>query len=304
MVSELSQPAVVAHINGTILGISGYYTDDTRTQHIIVATTDGNVYEVHWNQTVTPTVSTSFAHFNGLSSIAGFYSPDDTFEHTITSTADGNLHELYFKEPGSAQRRDPLIYLNSLFPANGMAGFYSSGDNLRHVIVANRNGNPLDITFSQQQAPGALESKTSVTNAEIASLSGFFAPSDNSRHIIMALKNGDVYDIDYPDQQHVPATVGQNFLRVRFNEPVMNVSAFFSSDTNFCHIVVLTAGGQLHDHSYQLQTGEQRSTQLTSAPLSRVADITSYYTAYDGLRHVVFATTDGNLHEITYTSAG
>ena len=149
-----------------------------------------------------------------------------------------------------------------------------------------------------------LECKTAVTNADIASLSGFFAPIDNSRHIIMALKNGDVYDIDYPDQQHIPATVGQNFLRARFNEPVVNVTAFFSADTNFCHIVVLTASGQLRDHSYHLLTGELRSTQLTTTALVQIADITSYYTALDNLRHVILATTDSNLHEITYTSAG
>ncbi|GAC1655115.1 MAG: hypothetical protein NVS4B12_27460 [Ktedonobacteraceae bacterium] len=304
MTTELSQPATIAHINGNILGISGYYADNTSTQHVLVATHDGNLYEVHWNQTVRPTVSNSIAHFNVLSSITGFYSLDDSFEHAIASTEDGTLHELYFTQPSSVQRRDPLIHLNSVFPANGMASFHSPDDNLRHVIIANRNGNPLDITYNAQQTPSALESKTSVTNADIASFSGFFAPIDNSRHIIMALKNGDVYDIDYPDQHHVPATVGQNFLRVRFNEQVVNVTAFFSSDTNFCHIVVLTAGGILRDYSYNLSTGEQRNTQLTSGALTNIADITSYYTAYDGFRHAVFATTDGNLHEITYTSAG
>jgi len=298
-------PTVFAHIPGNILGIASYYTTHDSTQHVIAATTDGNLYEVHWNQNTSPTTPLKFADFNAPICVSGFYSPDDKNQHAIVATSDTTLHEVYFQQANAPHLHDPLIHLNNIYSANGMAGFYSPGDNFRHVVTIDTAGNPQDITFNAQQPPTITHITTPFTNADIASISGFLATNDSSRHIIIALINatGDVYDISFPDQYHVPSSIGSNYLITQFNEALVNVTAYFSSDTNYCHIVALTASGTLYDHAYNT-AGDRRSTQLTSTPLSNVADITSYYSAYDKIRHVIFATRDGNLQEITYTSQG
>jgi hypothetical protein len=298
-------PTVFAHIPGDILGIAGYYTADDSTQHVIAATTDGNLYEVHWNQNVPPTAPLGFAHFHVPICVSGFYSPDDKSQHAIVATSDTTLHEVYFQQANAPHHRDHFIHLDSLYGRNGMAGFYSPGDNFRHVVTVDTFGNLQDVTFNAQQPPTVTHITTPFTNTDIASLSGFLATNDSSRHIIFALTNatGDVYDISFPDQSHVPSSTGSNPPRTQFNQALVNVTAYFSPDTNYSHIVALTTGGILYDHAYNI-VGDKRSTQLTSTPISNVADITSYYSAYDNIRHVIFATTDGNLHEITYTSQG
>ena len=298
----VSQPNDIAHINGDILALAGYYTSNDSTQHVLVAATDGNLYEVHWNQSVPVTVSNSFARFNNLVAMTGFYSPDDQYQHAITATSDTTLHERYFTQPGSPGSRDPLYHVGSMYPSNGTASYYSPGDNLRHVAIVDTNGNPQIVTWGAQQGPGAKGIITPVSSSDIASIAGFLATDDNTRHIIVALKNGEVYDIHYTSEQTVPTSIDQSYLITNFNEPVQNVTAFFSPDTNYRHIVVFTGANILKDHSYNTG-GQTRNTVLSSA-LSNVADITSYYSAYDNIRHVIFGTHDGHLHEITYTSQG
>jgi hypothetical protein len=81
------------------------------------------------------------------------------------------------------------------------------------------------------------------------------------------------------------------------------VTAFFSSEYNYRHIVVLTQANQLKDHAYDT-LGNTTSSILTTSAQSDVADMTSYYTSYDGLLHVIFATHEGNLFDIAYTIQG
>ena len=314
----VSVPKYVTRISGDILGIAGYYTnfyDNPNhydpTQHVIVAAKDGNVYEVHWNQQVPPTIVGSIGYFGtNLVNIAGFYSPDDKYQHAVTVTVtntvtnEGTLHEIYFMLPNTFHTRDHLYPVGRFDPNKGAASFFSPGDNLRHVVIVDRNGNPVDITWNAQQQPHGVGITIPPNDSQIASISGFLDTDDNSRHIIVACKDarGEVYDINYPDEHHVPSSVGSSSVITSFNEPLQNVTAFFTPDTNYRHIVVFTQAHLLKDHSYDKQ-GNTRNTTLMASALSNVADITSYYTA-DGLRHVIIAYHDGHLDEITYTSQG
>ena len=183
-----------------------------------------------------------------------------------------------------------------------MAGFYSSGDDLRHIVVVDTHGNPVDITWKSNYPTNGKTITIPPTSSLIASISGFLATDDSSRHIIVALKTGEVYDIGYPDVP--PSTVSPRSVIKNFNEPLKNVTAFFNPDSNFRHIVVLTVDGKLKDHGYNTR-GDTTDTQLTSSALANnVADITSFYNAHDHLRHVLYVTQDGNLYEITYACQG
>jgi hypothetical protein len=320
-------PTLVTQLNINVLGIAGYYTEQDRTQHVIVASTSGDVSEVHWSPSPSPATVTRMANYGThLAAIGGFCSPrpplDDGFQHAIPATADpataeGTLRELYFQSPQAPQVRDPLSLVHSFAPAKGLAGFSSPSDGepfdhpfdqpLRHVVVVNQSGNLLLITWDAHHQPTIKQIVIPPTVDQIASISGFLA---SERHIIVARSdNGDIYDIHFPNLHRVPPFVDQHAVLISFKESVRNVTAFFNSDTNYRHVVVLTDTNLLRDHAYNTvgsydTVGSQSDTLLTQSPLSNVADITSYYTAYDHLRHVIFATYDGDLFEITYGSQG
>lgn len=305
----LSGPNLVTSVHTRIFALAGYYTDYDSLQHVIAAAEDGYVYQVTWDPSELapgyPPVDRLW-HFDNIATIAGFFTPDDNYYHAVATTNDEKLHELWYK-PGESPHKNDLPYdIRGFHPHKGMASFYSPCDDLRHVVLVDHNGHPVDITWNAHHPTKGVPITIPPTDSQIASISGFLSKDENpnTRHIIVARNDtGQIYDIAYPDENHV----GPNYVRTSFNEPVQNVTAFFSSDTNHRHIVVLTQANFLKDlayPTYYVSGGNTRSTQLTSSALANVADITSFYSAHDQLRHVVYATHDGSLYEITYTSQG
>src|SRR5205085_4144918 len=80
------QHHVLSHITGSIYGIAGYYSDIDSTQHVVAATNDGTLYEIHWNRNTAPTPPQRLAQFNGIASLSGFSTSDDDFQHVIVAT--------------------------------------------------------------------------------------------------------------------------------------------------------------------------------------------------------------------------
>lgn len=310
----LSGPNFVTSLNAPIFAIAGYYTDSDRLQHVIAAAKDGKVYQVLWisselvpGGSFSPASVKTLWHFDSRpQTIAAFFTPDDNYHHAVASTSDGKLYELWFKLREAPQPKDLTYTISSFQLSKGMASFYSPCDDLRHVVLVNQNGQPVDITWKPNSPTTSVSITIPPSSIQIASLSGFLSKDENpnNRHIIVAQNDtGQIYDIAYPDEKHVK----QNPIITSFNEPVKNVTAFFSSDTNDRHIVVLTQANFLRDlayPTYYASGGTLRRTELTSPALANVADITSFYGAHDRLRHVVYATTDGDLYEFTYTSQG
>jgi hypothetical protein len=68
-------------------------------------------------------------------------------------------------------------------------------------------------------------------------------------------------------------------------------------------IVALIQSNSLSNYTYDIQ-GNSTGIGLNSSPQFNVQDMTSYYTPRDNLRHVILATKEGALYEITYTSQG
>lgn len=316
----LNGPNRITSFGTSILAIAGYCTDQDRLPYVMAADHNGNVYQVTWDPGelftpgYPPVEFKLLWHFDNLVTFAGFYTPDDQNHHAIIGTqvvdpahhTVNKLHELWFKPGGTIHptELDPHPPFTSFVPKKGMAGFYSPGDDFRHAVIVDEMGNPVDFTWKGHYPTIGNTITIPPTIDQVASISGFLSTdlNPNTRHIIVALKDtGQIYDIAYPYGDHVV----QNSVITSFNEPVQNVTAFFSSDTNYRHIVVLTKANFLKDHAYDAYGGNLGSTQLTYSALAHVvADITSFYSAYDQLRHVVYATTDGNLYELTYTSQG
>ncbi len=306
----VSGPTQIMRFPTSIRGIAGYYTDSDRMQHVIAADDNGNVYQVKWDPSELapgyPPVDPPWHIEGDLQTIAGFFTPDDNYHHAVVTTSDYKLHEIYYK-PGESPHIIDLSYsISSSFdPYKGMAGFYSPWDNLRHVVIVYSPRNLVDITWNKHQGPNDKTITIPPTTNQVASISGFLSRDENpnTRHIIVAHKDtGEIYDIDYSYEKPVPQTVGQNYVRTSFGEPVKNVTAFFSSDTNYRHIVVLTKQNWLKDRAYSTYgTGPNRPpTQLVYD--EKIVDITSFYSARDQLCHVVYVTSDRYLYEITYTS--
>ncbi len=311
----VSGPINITRFPTSILAIAGYYTDSGGLQHVLAADDNYNVYQVTWDPSDSEFVP-EYSHppavplwqcdsHRRLKTIAAFFTPDDNYHHAVVTTRavdpprDYKLHEIYYK-PGESPHIIELSYpiSNSFEPAKGMAGFYSPCDNLRHVVVVDNNGNPVDITWNRDNSPKGKTITIPPTINQVASISSFLSRDENpnTRHIIVARNDtGEIYDIDYPDENHV-------YERTSFGELLKNVTAFFGSDTNDRHIVVLTQQNWLIDHAYSTYGANRQPIQLVHN--DNIVDITSFYSARDQLRHVLYVTSDRNLHEITYTSQG
>jgi hypothetical protein len=146
------QQHVIAQISGRIYGVAGYYSENDGTQHVVVATHDGMLYEVHWNRNTAPTAPQRLAQFSGIASLSGFFTSDDDFQHVVVETEDGWLHELYFTDPlQPPQPRDLLQSSSGAGPRIGMAGSYSD-DGLRHVAVGSDESILYEVVWSAQVA--------------------------------------------------------------------------------------------------------------------------------------------------------
>ena len=64
--TENIQQRVLTHIDGDIYGVAAYYTDNDRIQHAVVATTDGSLYEIHWNRQAPASSPQKLAHLMAL----------------------------------------------------------------------------------------------------------------------------------------------------------------------------------------------------------------------------------------------
>jgi hypothetical protein len=306
--ADIHVKKAISHISGSIYGLAGYYSDNDSTQHVVAATDDGDLYEIHWNSHTNVTSPQKLWHFDGIASLCGFYSSDDNFQHVIVATHDGSLHELYFMQPlpPDVNSRFLLQLGTTLGPGIGMAGLFSSdGDNLRHATVGSKEVNTdnilHEIVWNAQVNPSARNLATQFTLRDVAGIAGFFDLSVHSRDVIVDMKGGDIYDVHYGGGILGGGQITTDRLTTFSGPQLVNVAAFVSTDTHYRHVIVLNSSGELYDYSY-IPGNEFGQTFL--AKFDNVVDIVGYYSAYDQKRHVIVATRDGELHEIYYGQLG
>jgi hypothetical protein len=298
---------VIATISGRIYGVAGYYSANDATQHVVVATDDGTLYEVHWdhhNQYTSPQAFAQFPDIHshaGIHSLAGFFTPDDNFQHVVVRTEDTWVRERYFTDLYNVHSNDLLPIGSGAGPHIGMAGSYSSQDGLRHVAVGSGESILYEVVWNAQVVPEvrSLTTPTQFTLADVAAIAGFFDPSVHSQDVIVATK-GNVYDVNYSGGFWAggPTTAE----RVRDSSPsLVNVATFVSSYTHVRHIILLNDSGQLYDFSYTKNPAQVLGVTALIPPLDNVVDMAAYYSDYDRTNHVILVTVDGNVHEVYYT---
>jgi hypothetical protein len=296
----------IAPIPGRIHGVAAYYSANDATQHVVAATDDGNLYEVHWNLN-TPYTSPRLiphAQFPGIASLSGFFTPDDNFQHVVVETGNARLHERYFPDPlQSVQSNDfgPLQIGSGAGPHIGMSGSYSSDDGLRHVVVGSDEGILYEVVWSAQVQPERRSLATQFTLPDVAAIAGFFDPSAHSQDVIVAMQGGDVFDVHYYKGFWAGGSVITDQVPTT-SSSLKNVAAFVSPEGGIRHVILLDHHGQVSDYSYSLNSGQAFGT-TKLITMSDVVDMAAYYSDYDRTNHVILATNDatgGHIHEVYY----
>ena len=297
---------VIAQISGQMYGVAGYYSDNDATQHVVVATHDGTLYEVHWNSSIAPTTPQRIGHFPGIHSLSGFFTDDDNFQHVIVATEDGRLHELYFTDPQHIHTRSPLFQLPTTSgPHIGMIGYYDCGSKFRTVMVGGADSVLYEVSWNAQYAPYLSDSINQFPLPDVAGIAGIFDctvnPSEHtasiSQNTIIAMKNRNFYNVHL---DYVAPGGGKPVtdLVTTASAPLVNVAAFFIPDNHYKHVILLDANGQVSDYSF---TSTQVFGTTPLITLNNVVDIAAYYSAYDDTNHVILITTDGKIHEVYYS---
>ena len=290
---------ITKHIDGGIYGVAAYYSINDDTQHIVVATNDGVLHEIHWNSHVGPSTPLKLAQFNGLVCFSGFFTPDDDHQHVIVATNNSNVHEIYFTRPDQPGVRSPLYHLKSIIgPHIGMAGFYTPDDQLRNAVIVDKDGELHQVFFSGTQSPDAEDFPTQFDLKDIGGLAGFYSTDDNLRHIIVVLKDGQVYDVNFRSRQK---TASSDFL-TQFDATLVNVAAFYTPE-GLHHVIALTDKGDIYDYPHNPST-TLTLDRVQLANFKNIVDMAAYYSVNDNNCHVIVATSDGNLHEIYYQVLG
>lgn len=289
----------IAHISGRIYGVAAYYSENDATQHVVVATHDGTLYEVHWNSSTAFTSPQRLGQFPGIASLCGFFTPDDSFQHVVVAIENSQLHELYFTDTQNVNSRPLLQIGSSAGPRIGMAGYYSPDDGLRHVVVGNTDDNLYDVAWSSQVVAEAQILATQFLLPDVAAIAGFFDPSVYTHDVIVAMKGGDVYDVYYSGGIAGAAETATDRV-THFSPSLLNVATFVASNTQVRHIILLNASGQAYDFSYAKNPAHFFGETFL-VTLSNVVDMVAYYSDYDRTNHVILVTVDGNVHEVYYT---
>jgi hypothetical protein len=293
----------ISQIDGRIYGVAAYYSKNDATQHVVVATHDGTLYEIHWNSSTSFTPPQRLWQFPGIASLGGFFTSDDNRQHVIVATEDGRLHELYFMNPLQVNTRSPLFsLLTTAGPHIGMASFFSSNDGLRHAIVGGKDNLLHEVVWNP---PTEHNLATPFRLSDVAGIAGFYDlyvyPGDVkfvSENIIVAMKGGEVYDVR-SDSTSPGGGQTTTDLVTTFTPPLVNVAAFVDTDTHLRHVISLDASGQAYDYSYT-KYPEQVFGVTPLIMLDDVVDMAAYYSDYDRTNHVILVTADGIVHEVYY----
>src|SRR5947209_5633243 len=111
----------------------------------IVATNDGNLFEIFYNPQSGQGQAT-LSNLNGIIDIAAFFTNDDNYRHVIVSTSDGNVHEIFYN-PQSGQGQ---ALLGNFPGVTKVSAFYATNDAFfnRRVIVTSSDGRLYEIKYS------------------------------------------------------------------------------------------------------------------------------------------------------------
>lgn len=139
--------SVIAHFDG-IIGIAGFYNEDDKTRIAIVATRDGNVWEVFYHPQRGKGQSI-IAHFDGIVGVAGFYARDDNYRIVLVATQ-RDVHEVFY-HPQKGRGESIIGHYDDDIVA--ISGYFARATNYRSARVATRDGLLHYLFYHPQRQP-------------------------------------------------------------------------------------------------------------------------------------------------------
>lgn len=134
----------VAFAAGSIVGVTAFYNSDQQRYVVVVATSAGKLHEIFWK---TDTVGieghddlpVGFAA-GSIVAVSGFYDSNKQRHVVIVGTADGAVHQVYWKATTVGIEAHSTVAQFSASSIKSVAGFYSSSDQLEHIVVGLTSG--------------------------------------------------------------------------------------------------------------------------------------------------------------------
>jgi hypothetical protein len=171
--------------------------------------------------------------------------------------------------------------------------FYSNDDQDRHVLVAT-SSDLWEVFYSYRGIATAELQSLQLAPQDIA---GFYSPNDKSRHALTADPRGLITEITF--HPVVPALENEYGT-------VLRMSAFYNTDTHFCHAMLLQPNSFVYDLSWNIN-------KIGPVPFSPfllghfavtlvAGDVAGFYTPDDKTKHAILAGADGTLAELYWST--
>ena len=134
----------VAFAAGSIIGVTAFYNSDQQRYVVVVATSAGKLHEIFWKSDTVGVeghddLPVSFAA-GSIVAVSGFYDSNKQRHVVIVGTADGSVHQVYWKATTVGIEAHSTVAQFSASSIKSLAGFYSSTDQLEHIVVGLTRG--------------------------------------------------------------------------------------------------------------------------------------------------------------------
>jgi hypothetical protein len=167
-------------------------------------------------------------------------------------------------------------------------GFFSDDFELRHAVVATRNGEITEVFFGPHQGQGQT---VLITEPGLIDLAAFYSSDDHSRHVVTLSKNGDLVEVFYSPEKRIERIPLANIPRAN------RVAAFFTPDDSFRHAIVATDSGEVLDVFFNPKSDQG---QVSLGRFPGLVDIGAFVSRDDSYRCVLVGTDDGNITEVSF----
>jgi hypothetical protein len=242
--------------------------------------------------------------------LSGYAWEADGTQHVVYVGVDGNIHELWFSQSNGWTKVDVTELTGAPKAVGSVSGYAWEGDGTQHAVYTGTDGNIHELWFRPYGKGYSPEGWTHVdltklTNAPIATGSpyGFAWEADGTQHVVYVGVDGNIHElwfsqsngwtnVDLTKLTGAPAALG-------------TLSGYAWEGDGTQHVVYVGVDGNIHELWFK-QSGKwthEDLTKLTGAPKA-VGSASGYAWEGDGTQHVVYAGTDGTIHELWFRPYG
>jgi hypothetical protein len=129
---------------GSIVAVTAFYNPDQQRHVVVVGTRAGKLHEIFWKADTVGVeghddLPVSFGS-DAIVAVSGFYDSNKQRYVVIVGTTDGSVHQVYWKDTTIGIEAHSTVTKFNAHSIVGLAGFYSSSDQIEHIVVGLANG--------------------------------------------------------------------------------------------------------------------------------------------------------------------